>query len=102
MRFCQGAAPGLQLPDITAESAFRLTNWFSRVPHRIVRLPGEEPAIRIEIRPGKDTLCTPVLGSVVLDCDDERLTLVWHCRCAAERPYTPGQLAELKHTVIWK
>jgi hypothetical protein len=102
LRFCQGAAPGLQLADITAGSAFQLTNWFAHAPQRIVRLPGEVPVACIEISPGKETRCDPVLGSVVLDCEDERMTLVWHCRCAAERPYTPAQLVELKHTVIWK
>jgi hypothetical protein len=102
LRFCQGAAPGLQLPGITSESAFQLTNWFAHAPQRIVRLPGEVPVVRIASCPGKDTPCNPVLGTVVLDCNNERMTLVWHCRCDAERPYTPDQLVELKHTVIWK
>jgi len=102
LRFCQGAAPGLQLANVTAKSTFQLDNWFAHAPQRVIRLPGELPAVRIEARRGKTTRCRPALGSVVIDCDDGRVTLVWHCRCAARRPYTPDQLAELEHTVVWK
>ena len=80
--FTSGASLGLQLPYLRGDEAVELTNMHAKQQALRFTLPGERPKISTDGRKGKLNPTEPVLHSVVIEPDAERVTVVW---CGAAR-----------------
>lgn len=94
-RFNTGASPGMAFPLLRGNETIRMGGLFAEgVVHFI--LPGEKPALSIDIGNGEQEL-EPVLHSVCIRGDDRQVDLVW----CGYQPY-PGVdwLAEMTTLVV--
>lgn len=98
--FC-GAAPGLQLPHLAGDERILLEHLHSDEDRLPLRLPGERPGIWTDGRNGTLTETKPVLHTVLLEPNEDRLTLVWRGAAPALRPYLPDELETMPLYVGW-
>jgi len=96
-----GASLGLQLPYLSGDEDFRLDNLHPKQKDYRFRLPGERPEIWTDGREGKFNKTSPVLHTVLIEPDEERLSLVWRGSAQALRPYSPEELDRMPFRVKW-
>jgi hypothetical protein len=94
VRFNNGASAGLQLPYLSGDEHVTLTH-LTREPEMSFRLPGEVPAMTLDIGFGETPL-EPVLHTVSIDGEQRKVDLIWR----GALPY-PGVdwLPEMKRLV---
>ena len=65
-------------------------------------LPAERPQLLIE-PPGTRTFeLDPVLGTVLIEPDEDRVTMTWTGALPVAAPYSVDQCEEMRHAVVWK
>jgi hypothetical protein len=75
VRFLQGASQGLAFPYLKGDEAIRLRGLTAEGMLRFL-LPGEKPAMRLDIGGGSQEL-EPVLHTVQIRGEDRQIDLVW-------------------------
>lgn len=93
-RLSQGAWPALRCVPLTGGETVTL----ERLHHRFVRLMltlPKRPDLRIDGRNGKLTPTKPVVHTLLIEPDHDRVTLVWRGTERALRPYTDDELARM-------
>jgi hypothetical protein len=93
--FSNGAPAGLQLPHLRGDEEIALTHLSRKAPKLQVTLPGERPKIWTDGRKGKRGETQPVIHTLTIEPDEERLSIVWRGSCTALRPYSPEELAKM-------
>jgi hypothetical protein len=100
-RWANGASLGLQLPHLTGGEELWLGGLHPRRPVWRFRLPGNRPDIRTDGRNGRLTATGPVIQTVDVQPDLDRVSIVWRGAAPALRPYTADELAKMPLYVRW-
>ncbi|WP_437962568.1 DUF2169 domain-containing protein (plasmid) [Sorangium sp. So ce119] len=100
-RFTCCGSLGLQLPHLAGDEELVLYNLHPRHPKWEIRLPGERPEIATDGRNGKMNKADPVIQTVTIEPDHDRVTVVWRGAARAIRPYMPTELEKMPLRVAW-
>lgn len=99
-RFASAASPGLAVPYLRGGETILLEN-LSRAHARLeITLPAARPTLRCDGRKGKLVDTEPVIHSVLVEPDAERVTLVWRGTAPAIRRYRPEELEKMPFEVL--
>jgi len=101
-RACNGASLGLQSAHLTGGQQCRLINIHPLKQEFIFTIPKEIPIIKVDGRNGKLLSTDPVLQTIIIEPELEKLTLVWRGSGKALRPYSPEELETMPYEVTWK
>lgn len=96
-----GAAPDLQLPHLRGDERILLQGLHAARNLMPIRLPADVPAIWTDGRQGTYRETTPVLHTVLIEPDHDRLSLVWRGAAPALRPYLDEELNTMPLYVTW-
>jgi hypothetical protein len=99
-RFACGASPGLSVPYLLGGEAIMLENLSSSAKRREVHLPAA-PIMRADGRKRGLVEASPVLHTVFIEPDEDRITVVWRGSIAAIRPYLDEELERMPFEVVW-
>ena len=91
-RFCNGAHYGLQFERRSIPADIKLISIHPVARDFLIKLPQETPRIWVDGRNGKLLETNPVINSIVVEPDENRLTLVWSGIGKALRPYLEHEL----------
>jgi Uncharacterized protein conserved in bacteria (DUF2169) len=100
-RFANAASLGLQLPYVKPSQKCHLTNIHPKYPEFSIFLPSDFPEIWVDGRNGTLKNTNPVIQSLIIEPDKNRLTLVWRGSAAAIRPYFIEELKTMPFKVTW-
>jgi len=100
-RACNGASLGLQSRQLNGGERCKLTNIHPRQKEFIIQLPNERPKIKVDGRNGKLLKTDPVIHSVIIEPDENRLSMVWCGTGKAIRPYMEEELKTMPFEVKW-
>jgi hypothetical protein len=98
---CNGASVGLRLPHLGGGEAIGLEHVHPRRARFAFHLPPERPGIWTDGRGGALTPTDPVIHTVLLEPDEDRLSIVWRGAAPALRPYLPEELESMPLRVQW-
>lgn len=101
LRFMNGASLGLQLPYIKPGEKIKLTNIHPKHSEFVITLPNEYPSIWVDGRKGKLLPTKPVIHTVVIEPDENRLSIVWRGSAPSLRPYHEEELKTMPYKVEW-
>jgi hypothetical protein len=102
VRFANGASHGLQLPHLKGGEACMLGGVHPKMPIWTFRLPRERPEIKTDGRRGTMNGTKPVIHTVEIEPDQERVSIVWRGSARALRPYLPDELQKMPLHVRWE
>ena len=97
----QGASPGLQFPHFRGGETIVLDNLHPKQARFTVTLPMGVPRIWVDGRKGTLKETEPVIHTVVIEPDLDRVTILWRGSATALRPYLPAELAKMPFKVEW-
>jgi len=101
LRVANGASVGLQLSYLAGDEECRLEKIHPKYSSFVFRLPGERPRISVDGRNGTLKNTEPVLHTVLIEPDENRVSIVWRGAAQALRPYLPEELAKMPLRVDW-
>ncbi len=96
-----GASLGMQSDYLRGDESGRLINMHPEKNMFDFRLPGKVPALYADGRNGKLIQTVPVLHTVVIRPEENRLTLLWKGSVKAIRPYSEAELKSMPFEVKW-
>lgn len=96
-----GASLGLQLPYVRPGDPIELRTMHRKRPRWGFAVP-PPPRIWIDGRDGKMTPTEPVLHTVLIEPDEDRVSVVWRGAAAALRAYAPQELETMPLRVEWR
>lgn len=96
-----GAALDLQFPYLRGDETVTLHALSPRTQRLDLRLPGERPRLELVIRAGKVVRLKPLLQTVLIEPDADRLTLVWRGSTHCRRRYLEEELAAMPRRAGW-
>lgn len=99
MRLANGATPALQFPYLKGTEWIRLFNIHPRHAEFSFQLPGEVPKIWVDGRKGTLKPTEPVIHTVIIEPDEQRVSIVWRGCAPALRPYMDEDLAQMPFMV---
>ncbi len=99
-RFTNCGSLGLQLPDLKGNEAIVLHNLHRKHEKLSFSLPGERPRMSLPAAGGLERV-EAALATVMLEPDEDRVTLLWRGTIAAKRAYLPDELARMPFLVEW-
>ncbi len=101
-RIFNGASPWLILPTLTGAERFVLTNVHRHHARLEFELPGERPQVLVDM-PGRGPTELPAtLASVIVEPDEDRVSVVWGARAPLDLPLTDAQEESLRYAVRWR
>jgi hypothetical protein len=100
-RAANGASLGLQVPYLKGGEELELLNLHPTRPRLTFRLPTQRPKIWTDGRKGKLNETEPVIHTVLLEPDADRMSVVWRGSAPALRPYLDAELKEMPFRVTW-
>ena len=103
-RFWNGASPGLQIGPLgtgVERLTFELSHMHPSRPSWSFQLPAGAPVIKTDGRKGKLNDTTAVLHSVVIEPDEDRVTVLWRGSSPALRRYLLEELLKMPLLVEW-
>ena len=96
-----GACLDLQLPHLRGGEPVMLESVHPKQADASFRLPTERPKLWTDGRNGKLNPTEPVIHTVVIEPDEDRLSIVWRGSAPALRPYTEDELTRMPLRVEW-
>ena len=100
-RFTSCASLGLALPHLAGDEEIVLCNLHPAYATWTLRLPGERPELFTDGRNGRLNETAPVLQSLTIEPDHDRITAVWRGSARAIRPYLPVELETMPLYASW-
>jgi hypothetical protein len=94
-RCANGASLGLQLPYLAGDEEVELENLHPTQPRLKFRLPGVRPTLATDGRKGKLNATQPVMHTLHIEPDVDRVSIVWRGAAPALRPYLDEELAAM-------
>lgn len=94
-RLAQGAWPALRCGPLVGGETILLERLHRRFVRLVLTLPSKRPDLRIDGRQGKLTATKPVLHTVLIEPDEDRVTLVWRGNEHALRQYSEDELTRM-------
>ncbi len=102
MRLANGAPPGLQYPYLAGNESIRLVNIHPQKRIFLLELPNDIPRIWVDGRNGKLKEANPVIHTVIIETEGNKLTIIWRGGAPALRPYHDEELKKMPFKVEWK
>jgi hypothetical protein len=96
-----GASLGLRIPHLQPGARIELTHLSPHSQRLQIQLPGERPQIRVDGRKGKLLETVPVIHTLIVEPDLDRLSVVWRGAARAIRSYLPAELPNMPFSVSW-
>jgi hypothetical protein len=96
-----GASLGLRLPYLAPGESVELLNLHPTRERVRFQLPRERPGIWIDGRNGKMVPTQPIIHSVIVEPDENRLCIVWRGSGKALRPYLDHEIDGMPFRVEW-
>lgn len=96
-----GASLGLQLPFLRDGQEIQLENLHPTQARWSVRLPESRPRIWTDGRKGRFNPTEPVIHTVLIEPDEDRVSVLWRGSAPALRPYLPDELEKMPLFVDW-
>ncbi|EDM77497.1 hypothetical protein PPSIR1_24974 [Plesiocystis pacifica SIR-1] len=100
-RALNGASLGMRVAQLRGDELLTLTNLHPSLPQWLLQLPGERPKLWVDDRQGSVRELEAKLSSVLIEPDEQRLTLVWYGWTPARRPYLEHELIKMPYLVEW-
>jgi hypothetical protein len=100
-RAANGASLGLQLPYLKGGEDIELINLHAEAPRLSFPLPRQRPNIWTDGRDGKLNQTEPVIHTLLIEPDEQRLSVVWRGSAPALRAYLPDELERMPFRVTW-
>jgi hypothetical protein len=94
-----GACLDLQLPHLRGSESVSLKNMHPKHGDWTFHLPTEKPRVWTDGRKGKLNHTAPVIHTVVIEPDENRVSIVWRGSAPALRPYMPEELEKMPFRV---
>jgi hypothetical protein len=96
-----GASLGLRLPYLASGESVELVNLHPKGESVRFRLPKEKPRMWVDGRNGKMLATQPVIHSLIIEPDENRLSIVWRGSGPALRPYLDKEIDGMPFIVEW-
>jgi hypothetical protein len=94
-RCANGASLGLQFPHLVGNEEIELRHLHPTKPLWKFQLPGVCPKLWTDGRKGKLNVTVPVVHTVLVEPDRDRVSIVWRGSAQALRPYMDDELATM-------
>lgn len=96
------AAPlPLQYPLLRGPAKVELREIHPRLPRWVFGLPEDRPRLRVDGRGGKLADTEPVIHTIVVEPESDRVSILWRGSAVALRPYLPDELATMPFEANW-
>lgn len=96
-----GASLGLRLPHLRGGEEVELLNVSGALEELRFRLPTERPDLWVDGRNGKLAATEAVIHAVVIEPDQNRLTVTWRGSAPALRAYGNDEVAKMPFAALW-
>ncbi|HOS97504.1 MAG TPA: DUF2169 domain-containing protein [Deltaproteobacteria bacterium] len=96
-----GASPGLTVPYLRGGEEVLLGNMHPRLETLRIKLPPKAPRLWTDGRKGRMNPTEPVMHTVLIEPDEDRLSILWRGSAPALRPYLPDELAAMPLRAEW-
>ena len=96
-----GASLGLRAPHLKGGEEVELLNVSSALEELRFRLPSERPELWVDGRNGKLAPTQPVIHAVVIEPDQNRVTVTWRGSAPALRAYGNDEVAKMPFRALW-
>lgn len=96
-----GASPGLVVPHLRGGEEILLGNMHPRLEALRIKLPPRPPRLWTDGRNGRMNPTEPVMHTVLVEPDEDRVTILWRGSAPALRPYLPEELAAMPLRAEW-
>ncbi len=97
----QGSAVGMRATEIAPGAPAVLHHLHPRSRAWAFRLPTETPEMFLRAPGGEPQRLTPKIRTVLIEPDEDRVSIVWVGETRADAPCTPERLATVEHAVRW-
>lgn len=101
MRGLQSAAPGMRWDEILPGTQIELRGMHPRQASWRFRLNLRAPQMHVRLGTQKPVTLQPRIKSMVIEPDNDRLSLLWVGEAPLARVPEPDHLKDLQHAVIW-
>ncbi len=102
LRGNNGASPGLQFPYLHGDELIQMVNIHPQKRVFVLELPNDIPKIWVDGRNGKLKETNPVIHTVLIEPEENKLTIIWRGDAPALRPYFDEELTKMPFKVEWK
>jgi hypothetical protein len=96
-----GASPGLVVPYLKGREEIMLGNMHPRMEALRIKLPANPPRLFTDGRNGKMNPTEPVMHTVLIEPDEDRVSILWRGSAPALRPYMPDELTAMPLRAEW-
>jgi hypothetical protein len=101
-RLANGASLGLSVPYVTPGERISLKQLHPNAPALAFVVPEVAPRIEVDGRSGKLLVTKPVIHTIEIEPDLNRVSIVWRGSAPAIRPYLPAELEKMPLHVDWR
>lgn len=101
VRACNAAAPGLATARLLGNERVSLWNLHREHEHLELTLPGDVPRLLVEPPNTKTFELAPKLATVLIEPDEDRITLTWAGTMDVGGIYSPEMCAAMRSAVTW-
>lgn len=101
IRASNGGSLGLQFADMIGNEFIKLKNIHPNSRNFILQLPTDIPKIWVDGRKGKLLETKPVMHTIIMEPDENRLSIIWRGSAPALRPYMQEELKSMPFKVEW-
>jgi hypothetical protein len=99
IRFANGALPALQIRNEVVPKYCQLINIHPSVQKLTIKFPELRPRIWVDGRNGKLSETYPVMHTILVEPEDNRLSVIWRGSASALRPYLDEELKNMPFKV---
>ncbi len=100
-RASNGGTLGLQFANLIGNEFIKLKNIHPDSPNFVMQLPIDVPKIWVDGRAGKLLETKPVMHTILIEPDENRLSIIWRGSAPALRPYMQEELKTMPFKVDW-
>jgi hypothetical protein len=101
LRGLQCSAPGLRWATVPAGVEIELRGMHPRQSSWGFRLEVRAPKLYVRVGKQKPAALVPAIKTMVIEPDQDRVTLLWVGEAPLDLPFTPADLETLQHAVTW-
>lgn len=101
LRGLQSAAPGMRCEGIRPGSDIELRGIHPRQAVWRFRLDVRAPRMHIRVGAKRPITLEPKIKTMIIEPEEDRLSLVWVGESPLDRPPAPASLGQLEHAVLW-
>lgn len=101
LRLYNAAPPGLAVCRLEGHERLKLWNLHPRYELLECDLPGERPKVTVELPGCPVRSLEPLLQTVLVEPDEDRVTLTWAARLPTAVEYPDDAVERVRHSLRW-